>query len=34
MQPLNAQIIRALNLAADQKGVVITAVDPGSDAAE
>ena len=34
MQPLNAQIIRALNLAADQKGVVITSVDPGSDAAE
>jgi serine protease Do len=34
MQPLNAQIIRALNLAADQKGVVITAIDPGSDAAE
>jgi serine protease Do len=34
MQPLNAQIIRALNLAANQKGVVITSVDPGSDAAE
>ena len=34
MQPLNPQIIRALNLAADQKGVVITSVDPASDAAE
>jgi len=34
MQPLNAQIIRALNLAADQKGVVITSVAPGSDSAE
>ena len=34
MQPLNPQIIRALNLAADQKGVVITSIDPGSDAAE
>jgi serine protease Do len=34
MQPLNAQIIRALNLPADVRGVVITAIDPGSDAAE
>ena len=34
LQPLNPQIIRALNLAADQKGVVITSVAPGSDAAE
>jgi serine protease Do len=34
MQPLNAQIIRALNLPTDQKGVVITSIDPGSDAAE
>ena len=34
MQPLNPQIIRALNLAADKKGVVITSVDPASDAAE
>ena len=34
LQPLNAQIIRALNLPADQRGVVITSIDPGSDAAE
>ena len=34
LQPLNAQIIRALNLPTGQKGVVITSVDPGSDAAE
>ena len=34
MQPLNAQIIRALNLPTDVRGVVITAIDPGSDAAE
>jgi serine protease Do len=34
LQPLNPQIIRALNLAADQKGVVITSVATGSDAAE
>jgi serine protease Do len=34
MQSLNAQIIRALNLPADVRGVVITSVDPGSDAAE
>ena len=34
LQPLNPQIIRALNLPAGQKGVVITSIDPGSDAAE
>ena len=34
MQSLNAQIIRALNLPADVRGVVITSVDPTSDAAE
>ena len=34
LQSLNPQIIRALNLTADQKGVVITSVAPGSDAAE
>ena len=34
LQPLNPQIIRALNLAADQKGVVITSVAQGSDASE
>jgi serine protease Do len=34
LQPLNAQIIRALNLPADTRGVVITSVDPSSDAAE
>jgi serine protease Do len=34
MQSLNAQIIRALNLPADVRGVVITSVDPASDAAE
>ncbi len=34
LQPLNAQIIRALNLPAGVRGVVITSVDPGSDAAE
>ena len=34
LQPLNPQIIRALNLPADQKGVVITSVAPGSDSAE
>jgi serine protease Do len=34
LQPLNAQIIRALNLPAGVHGVVITAVDPSSDAAE
>ena len=34
MQPLNAQIIRALNLPEDVRGVVITSVDPSSDAAE
>jgi serine protease Do len=34
LQPLNAQIIRALNLPEAVRGVVITSVDPGSDAAE
>ena len=34
MQPLNAQIIRALNLPENVRGVVITSVDPNSDAAE
>jgi serine protease Do len=34
MQPLNSQIIRALNLPADARGVVVTSIDPGSDAAE
>jgi serine protease Do len=34
MQPLNPQIIRALNLPEDIRGVVITSVDPNSDAAE
>ena len=34
LQPLNAQIIRALNLPAGQRGVVITSVAPGSDAAD
>ena len=34
LQPLNAQIVKALNLPADVKGVVITSVDPNSDAAE
>ncbi len=34
LQPLNAQIARALNLPADARGVVVTAVDPSSDAAE
>jgi len=34
LQPLNAQIIRALNLPATVRGVVITSVDPNSDAAE
>ncbi|RIX32714.1 Do family serine endopeptidase [Sphingomonas edaphi] len=33
MQPLNPQIIRALNLPTDVRGVVITAIDPNSDAA-
>jgi serine protease Do len=33
MQPLNPQIIRALNLPADVRGVVITSIDPSSDAA-
>jgi len=34
LQPLNAQIIRALNLPETVRGVVITSVDPSSDAAE
>jgi serine protease Do len=34
LQPLNAQIIRALNLPEGTRGVVITSVDPGSDAAQ
>jgi serine protease Do len=34
LQSLNPQIIRALNLPADVRGVVITSIDPGSDAAE
>jgi serine protease Do len=34
LQPLNAQIIRALNLPDDVRGVVVTSVDPNSDASE
>lgn len=34
LQPLTQQITRALNLPAGSRGVVITAVDPASDAAE
>jgi serine protease Do len=34
MQSLNEQIIRALNLPAGTRGVVITSIDPNSDAAE
>jgi len=34
LQNLNPQIIRALNLPAGTQGVVITSVDPGSDAAD
>jgi serine protease Do len=34
LQPLNPQIIRALNLPEDVRGVVITSVATGSDAAE
>ncbi len=34
LQPLNPQIIRALNLPADVRGVVVTSIDPSSDAAE
>ncbi len=34
LQPLNPQIVRALNLPATVRGVVITSIDPGSDAAE
>jgi serine protease Do len=34
LQPLNPQIIRALNLPENTKGVVVTSVDPNSDASE
>ena len=34
LQSLNEQIIRALNLPAATRGVVITSIDPSSDAAE
>ena len=34
LQPLTPQITRALSLPADARGVVITAVDPNSDAAQ
>jgi len=34
LQPLNPQIIRALNLPETTRGVVVTSVDPNSDAAE
>ena len=34
LQPLNPQIIRALNLPESTRGVVVTAVDPNSDASE
>jgi len=34
LQPLNPQILRALNLPETTRGVVVTSVDPGSDAAE
>jgi serine protease Do len=34
LQPLNPQIIRALNLPADVHGVVVTSIDPSSDASE
>jgi serine protease Do len=34
LQPLTPQITRALQLPADARGVVITAVDPNSDAAQ
>ena len=34
LQPLNPQIAKALNLPATARGVVITQVDPNSDAAE
>jgi len=34
LQPLNPQIIRALNLPAGTRGVVVTSILPGSDAAE
>ncbi len=34
LQPLNPQISRALNIPDDVRGVVITSVDPNSDASE
>ena len=34
LQPINPQIARALNLPANARGVVVTQVDPNSDAAE
>jgi len=34
LQPLNSQIVQALNLPASTRGVVVTSVDPNSDAAE
>jgi serine protease Do len=34
LQPLNPQIVRALNLPENVRGVVITSVDPNSDASE
>jgi len=34
LQSLNEQIVRALNLPAATRGVVITAIDPNSDASE
>jgi len=34
LQPLNPQIVRALNLPADVRGVVVTSADPNSDASE
>jgi serine protease Do len=34
LQPLNPQIVRALNLPANVRGVVITSVDPNSDASD
>src|SRR5262249_40300531 len=34
LQPLNPQIVRALNLPENVRGVVVTSVDPNSDASE
>jgi serine protease Do len=34
LQPVNPQIVRALNLPNDARGVVVTSIDPGSDAAQ